>query len=84
MFTPFLVVSLAAGAPPQLAVLSLAAASNLDASLTHYGTTHSPIYFGARYVTQREWWRIGFLVSLVTLGTWATVGTAWWKLLGWW
>lgn len=84
MYTPFLVVSLAAGAPPQLAVLSLAAASNLDASLTHYGTTHSPIYFGARYVTQREWWRIGFVVSLVTLGTWGIVGTTWWKLLGWW
>ncbi|MBK8247735.1 MAG: DASS family sodium-coupled anion symporter [Gemmatimonadetes bacterium] len=84
MFTPFLVVAIAAGAPPQLAVLSLAAASNLDASLTHYGTTHAPIYFGAQYVTQREWWRLGFIVSLVTLGTWGTVGVAWWKLLGWW
>lgn len=84
MFTPFLVVAMGAGAPPQLAVLSLAAASNLDASLTHYGTTHSPIYFGANYVTQKEWWRLGFLVSLVTLGTWATVGVAWWKVLGWW
>jgi DASS family divalent anion:Na+ symporter len=84
MFTPFLVVSLAAGAPPQLAVLSLAAASNLDAALTHYGTTTSPIYFGARYVTQREWWRYGFLVSLMTLGIWSTVGLAWWKVLGWW
>ena len=84
MFTPFLVVSLAAGAPPQLAVLSLAAASNLDAALTHYGTTTAPIYFGARYVTQREWWRLGFITSLVTLGTWGTVGVAWWKVLGWW
>lgn len=84
MFTPFLVVSLAAGAPPHLAVLSLAAASNLDAALTHYGTTTSPIYFGARYVTQREWWRLGFIVSVITLGIWATVGTLWWKLLGWW
>jgi DASS family divalent anion:Na+ symporter len=84
MYTPFLVVILAAGAPPQLAVLSLAAASNLDASLTHYGTTTSPIYFGAQYVTQREWWRLGFLVSLVTLGIWGTVGVAWWKLLGFW
>ncbi len=84
MFTPFLVVAITAGAPPHLAVLSLAAASNLDASLTHYGTTHAPIYFGANYVTQKEWWRYGFLVSLVTLGTWGTVGVAWWKVLGWW
>ena len=47
MYTPFLVVILAAGAPPYLAVLSLAYFSNLDASLTHYGTTPAPIYFGA-------------------------------------
>ena len=68
--------------PPQLAVLSLAAASNLDAALTNYGTTTAPIYFGAQYVTQREWWRLGFFVSLVTITVWGTVGVAWWKLLG--
>ena len=56
MFTPFLIVILAAGAPPYLAVLSLAYFSNLGASLTHYGTTPAPIYFGAGYTTQRTWW----------------------------
>jgi DASS family divalent anion:Na+ symporter len=84
MFTPFLVVAMAAGAPPHLAVMSLAAASNLDAALTNYGTTHAPIYFGANYVTQREWWRLGFLVSLVTVGIFGTVGVLWWRVLGWW
>lgn len=84
MYIPFLVVMLAAGAPPFLAVLGLAYASNLQASLTHYGTTPAPIYFGSGYVTQREWWTIGFLMSLVTLSIWGTVGLAWWKLLGWW
>jgi DASS family divalent anion:Na+ symporter len=84
MFTPFLVVTLGAGAPVTLAVLGLAYYSNLSASLTHYGTTHAPIYFGARYVTQREWWRIGFIVSLLTIPTWAILGVTWWKILGWW
>ena len=84
MFTPFLVVTIAAGAPPALAVLSLAAFSNLSASLTHFGTTPGPIYFGARYVTQREWWKYGFLVSLVTIAIWATLGFTWWRVLGWW
>ena len=84
MYTPFLVVSLAAGAPPALAAASLAYFSNLDAGLTHFGTTHSPIYFGARYLTQREWWQYGFIVSLVTIGIWSTIGVGWWKLLGWW
>ena len=84
MFTPFLVVTMGAGAPATLAVLGLAYFSNLSAGLTHYGTTPAPIYFGARYVTQREWWRIGFTVSLVTIPLWAVLGFTWWKLLGWW
>ena len=84
MFTPFLVVVLAAGAPPMLAVLALAFASNLDASLTHYGTTTAPIYFGARYVSQRDWWRLGFIVSLVTIAIFGVVGPLWWRLLGLW
>jgi DASS family divalent anion:Na+ symporter len=84
MFIPFLVVMIAAGAPPVLAVLGLAYASNLQASLTHYGTTTAPIYFGAGYVTQKEWWTVGFVVSLVTLTIWGILGLAWWKLLGWW
>jgi DASS family divalent anion:Na+ symporter len=84
MFTPFLVVMIAAGAPPALAALSLAYFSNLSASLTHYGTTHAPIYFGAHYVTQREWWRYGFIASVTTIVIWSAIGAPWWKVLGWW
>ncbi|HUL69934.1 MAG TPA: DASS family sodium-coupled anion symporter [Gemmatimonadales bacterium] len=84
MFTPFLVVILAAGTPPALAVLSLAYFSNLCAALTHYGTTPAPIYFGANYVTQREWWLTGWLISLVTIAIFVVFGFTWWKVLGWW
>lgn len=84
MFVPFLVVIMGAGAPTLLAVLLLAYFSNLCAALTHYGTTPAPIYFGARYNTQRAWWKLGFIVSLVTIGVYSTIGVAWWKLLGWW
>jgi DASS family divalent anion:Na+ symporter len=84
MYTPFLVVIIAAGAPPYLAVLSLAYFSNLDASLTHYGTSSGPIYFGAGYVTQQTWWRLGLVVSLVTIPIWVVLGFTWWKLLRLW
>lgn len=84
MFIPFLVVVLGAGAPPLLAVLTLAYFSNLSACLTHYGTTPAPIYFGAHYVTQKDWWRFGFVISVMSILVFATVGLAWWKLLGWW
>lgn len=84
MFTPFLIVILAAGAPPYLAVLSLAYFSNLAASLTHYGTTPAPIYFGAGYTTQRTWWTVGLLTSLITISVWTLVGFTWWKVLRLW
>ena len=84
MYVPFLVVIIAAGAPPILAVLSLAYFSNLNASLTHYGTTPAPIYFGAGYVTQWRWWLIGLLASVLNILIWTGIGFGWWKVLGWW
>lgn len=84
MFVPFLIVILAAGAPPYLAVLSLAYFSNLSASLTHYGTTPAPIYFGAGYTTQRTWWLLGLITSVTTIIIWSVAGVAWWKILRLW
>jgi DASS family divalent anion:Na+ symporter len=84
MYTPFLVVVLAAGAPPIVAVLTLAYLSNLSASLTHYGTTHAPIWFGANYVRQRAWWWLGLIVSAPNILIWVAIGFLWWKILGWW
>lgn len=84
MYTPFLVVILAAGTPTYLAILSLAYFSNLGASLTHYGTTPAPIYFGADYLKQRTWWWLGFIASIVTIATWSILGFTWWKILGLW
>lgn len=84
MYTPFLVVILAAGAPPYLAVLSLAYFSNLDASLTHFGTTPGPIYFGAGYVKQKTWWKLGLIASLLTIPIWVIFGFTWWKILKLW
>ena len=48
------------GAPPLMAALAFGFFSNLNAATTHYGTGPAPIVFGAGYVTQAEWWRIGF------------------------
>jgi DASS family divalent anion:Na+ symporter len=84
MFIPFLTVVLAAGAPPAVAVLSLAYFSNLSACLTHYGTTPAPIFFGAGFVTQKQWWTHGLLMSFVTITIWTIAGFTWWKILGWW
>lgn len=84
MYLPFLAVMMAAGAPPVLSALLLAYVSNLSACLTHYGTTPAPILFGAGYVSQRDWWRLGFLCSIPHLLIWGLGAPWWWKLLGWW
>ena len=84
MFIPFLAVTLAVGAPAGLTVLVLTYFSNLSAGLTHYGTTPAPVYFGTGYVRQRQWWTIGLIASVLNIIIWSTVGSAWWKLLGWW
>jgi DASS family divalent anion:Na+ symporter len=84
MFTPFVAVLLAKGAPPGLAIFGFACFTNLAAGLTHYGTTPSPMYFAHNYVPFRTWWGAGFVVSLVNIAIWSTVGFAWWKLIGLW
>ena len=84
MFPPFVVLLTTLGTPPELAVFSLLCLANLPAGLTHYGTTTGPIFFGLGYVSLRDWWRVGFLVSLANLAIWLTVGFAWWKVLGFW
>ena len=40
--------------------------------------------FGSGYTTLGEWWKAGFVMSLVLLAVWGIVGTAWWHVLGYW
>lgn len=84
MLVPFLLVTVAIGAPAGLTVLVLAYFANLSAGLTHYGTTPAPVYFGLGYVSQKRWWTVGLIASVINIAIWSTVGSAWWKFLGWW
>ena len=84
MYTPLLIVSIALGTPPELAVLMLAFFSNLYAGLTHYGSGPAPILFGTGYVSVGIWWKMGFLISLANIGIWMIAGGLWWKLLSLW
>jgi DASS family divalent anion:Na+ symporter len=84
MFAPFVGVLLAKGAPAGLTFFSFACFSNFAAGLTHYGTTPTPMFFASDYVSMKNWWKVGFVVSLANLAVWSTVGFAWWKLIGLW
>lgn len=84
LYPGFLTAAVATGAPVLMAALPLAFFSNLNAGLTHYGTGSAPVYFNSGYVSQAEWWKLGFLISLLNLVVWLGVGPLWWKALGYW
>ena len=84
MYSPFLAVLAAKGAPLGLTVYAFACFANLAAGLTNYGTTPAPMFFAHGYVSLGRWWKVGAAVSLVNIAVWTTVGFAWWKLLGLW
>jgi len=84
MFPPFLAVLVAKGAPIGMMVFAFACFANFASGLTHYGGTPSPLYFATDYVSMKKWWQIGFVVSVVNLLIWTTVGFGWWKLIGLW
>ena len=75
---------IALGAPVLPFALLMAAASNIMMTLTHYATGTSPVIFGSGYTTLGEWWKAGFAMSLVLIMVWVVVGSAWWRLLGYW
>ncbi|MFO8141104.1 MAG: DASS family sodium-coupled anion symporter [Marinobacter sp.] len=82
MMAAFLTVGLSLGAPAMPFVLIMAATSSIMMTLTHYATGTSPVIFGSGYLTLGEWWKAGFIMSVVNLLIWVVVGGLWWKLLG--
>ncbi len=84
MYAAFGAVAIAAGAPAMLIALVFAYASNLMMPITHYGGAPAPIIFSAGYVTQGEWWKLGFIITVINLLIWSIIGSIWWKVLGLW
>ncbi len=84
MFPAFFAAVVGFGAPPLVAGMAFGVFSSLNAATTHYGTGPAPIVFGAGYLTQAEWWRVGFLISLLHLAIWLPIGFLWWKAIGLW
>lgn len=82
MYAPFLLLSIALGTPPILAALVLGFFSSLFGSLTTYGCGPAPIFYASGYVAAKDWWKIGFIVSLLNIVIWMGLGSIWWKILG--
>lgn len=84
MYAAFFAVAVAVGTPPLLAAISFAALPNIMIPLTHYGGGAAPILYGAGYVPQGTWWKLGFIIVTVNLVIWLGIGSLWWHLIGLW
>ncbi|MBP2626970.1 MAG: anion transporter [Firmicutes bacterium] len=84
MYGALITLGVASGAPPFISAFVVAMASNICGCLTHFGSGPSPVYFGAGYVDQKTWWKLGFFVSLMHIVIWVGIGGIWWKFLGYW
>lgn len=82
MAASFMAVGIAVGIPPYLIAVMLAFFSNLFGCLTHYGAGPAPVLFGSGFVELQDWWKLGFILSIVNIFIWMSVGGIWWKVIG--
>ena len=73
----FLDVGIRGGVPAPLMAFALLFASSYFSVITPQGGSQNVIFVGSGYLTQRELYRLGFLVTLFFLTVFLTVGTAW-------
>jgi divalent anion:Na+ symporter, DASS family len=82
LYSAFLAMLLAAGAPGPLAALVLAFVSNLFGSMTHYGSGQAAVYYGAGYLSLSDIFRAGAVMAGINALIWGVVGGGWWVLTG--
>jgi DASS family divalent anion:Na+ symporter len=82
MYSALLAVSISLGIPPKLAALMLGFCGSIYGVLTHYGHGPAPVLFGLGYVDLKDWWRLGFIFSIILIIIWMGSGAIWWKILG--
>lgn len=82
LFGAFVSIMVAAGAPPLGMAILYGAMANSCSLLTHYGCGVTPIFFGANYMPQKQWWKIGFYLTTLHLLVWIVIGLPWMKLTG--
>jgi DASS family divalent anion:Na+ symporter len=73
----FLDVGIRGGVPAPLMAFALLFASSYFSVITPQGGSQNVIFVGAGYLTQRELYRMGLLVTLFFLAVFLVVGTPW-------
>jgi DASS family divalent anion:Na+ symporter len=73
----FLDVGIRGGVPPPLMAFALLFASSYFSVITPQGGSQNVIFVGSGYLTQRELYRLGLLMTLFFLAVFLVIGTAW-------
>ena len=73
----FLDVGIRGGVPPSLMAFALLFASSYFSVITPQGGSQNVIFVGSGYLTQRELYRLGFLITLFFLVIFLVLGTGW-------
>lgn len=84
LFPTFFAMLVSFNMPPVLSALLLSFLSILSSGLTHFGLSSAPIFFSSGYIKTKIWWQLGFILSLLYIAIFATVGLFWWKIIGLW
>lgn len=82
LFAAFATILVSAGAPVLGVLILLGALCNSASFLTHYGCGVTPIFFGAGFMGQGQWWKIGFIITILHIVVWMGVGLPVMKVLG--
>ncbi len=82
LYAVSMAILVASGVNPFMAAITLACLSNIYGCLTPYAIGSAPVMFGAGYVTQQEWLKNGFIMSVFYLLVWFIVGPIWWQVIG--
>ena len=73
----FLDVGIRGGVPAPLMAFALLFASSYFSVITPQGGSQNVIFVGSGYLTQRELYRLGLLMTLFFLAVFLVIGTAW-------
>ena len=77
LFSVFLGVGIDAGVPAQLLAFMLLFATNFNSVITPQGSSANVIFVGSEYMTSRELYKNGLIMTLFNLAVFLGIGTFW-------
>ncbi|MCD9481894.1 DASS family sodium-coupled anion symporter [Photobacterium phosphoreum] len=80
---PVIIGSLMAlGVNPLISILAVAGITNIGCNLTTYSHARNPLLMGYQYHNDKQWMKIGFIISVGGAIIFMASGIIWWSILG--